>query len=422
MKNMLPPALQHRRYRLLWFGLLTSIVGNRMQFAAVLWHINTINGEAIALGGLGLVRILPILIFSLLAGVVADVVNRRRLMLLTQGVLALMSLFLGWLTLRGIESLWAIYAIMAASAAVSAFDLPARQSLVPNLVPRHNLTNAFSMNAIAFQFGSIVGPALAGLVLANTNMAYAYFINALSYIAVIVALIRMGPVEQETVDRGTITQGRFLRSIAEGLRFVVGQPIIFSSMLLDFFATFFSSATYLLPIFATDILHVDAVGYGWLLAAPAVGAGLVSLVLAFYRTIRRQGVVLLISVAGFGIATVVFGVSRTFWLTFLALAFTGVTDGISVIIRNTVRQLQTPDNLRGRMTSVNQMFFRGGPQLGEMEAGIVGQLFGAPLAVISGGIACLIAVAALALRYPELRNFQGDEPIQAGKSAIQPNA
>jgi MFS family permease len=278
------------------------------------------------------------------------------------------------------------------------------------------------MNAIAFQFGSIVGPALAGLVLANTNMAYAYFINALSYIAVIVALIRMGPVEQETVDRGTIMQGRFLRSIAEGLRFVVGQPIIFSSMLLDFFATFFSSATYLLPIFATDILHVDAVGYGWLLAAPAVGAGLVSLVLAFYRTIRRQGVVLLISVAGFGIATVVFGVSRTFWLTFTALAFTGVTDGISVIIRNTVRQLQTPDNLRGRMTSVNQMFFRGGPQLGEMEAGIVGQLFGAPLAVISGGIACLIAVAALALRYPELRNFQGDEPIQAGKSAVQPNA
>jgi MFS family permease len=422
MKNLLPPALQHRRYRMLWFGLLTSIVGNRMQFAVVLWHINTINGEAIALGGLGLVRILPILIFSLVAGVVADVANRRRLMLLTQGVLALMSLLLGWLTLRGMESLWAIYAIMAASAAVSAFDLPARQSLVPNLVPRHNLTNAFSMNAIAFQFGSIVGPALAGLVLANTNMAYAYFINALSYIAVIVALIRMGPVEQETVDRGTIMQGRFLRSIAEGLRFVVGQPIIFSSMLLDFFATFFSSATYLLPIFATDILHVDAVGYGWLLAAPAVGAGLVSLVLAFYRTIRRQGVVLLISVAGFGIATVVFGVSRTFWLTFTALAFTGVTDGISVIIRNTVRQLQTPDNLRGRMTSVNQMFFRGGPQLGEMEAGIVGQLFGAPLAVISGGIACLIAVAALALRYPELRNFQGDEPIQAGKSAVQPNA
>jgi MFS family permease len=421
MRKWIPPALQHRRYRLLWFGMLTSIVGNRMQFAAVLWHINTISGEAIALGGLGLVRILPIIFFSLVAGTVADVLNRRSLILLTQSGMALMSLLLGWLTLRGMDSLWAIYAIMAASAAVSAFDLPARQSLVPNLVPRNTLTNAFSMNAIASQFGSIVGPALAGLVLANANLAAAYFINALSYLAVIVALIRMGPVEQETLDRGVISQHRFAASIAEGLRFVIRQPIIFSSMLLDFFATFFSSATYLLPIFATNILHVDAAGYGWLVSAPSVGAGLVSLLLAFYRKLRRQGPVLLISVAGFGIATVVFGISRSFWLTFVALAFTGVTDGISMIIRNTVRQLQTPDNLRGRMTSVNQMFFRGGPQLGELEAGIVAQWFGAPIAVVSGGIACLIAVAAIALRYPQLRNYSGDEPIVAGKSLAQPS-
>ncbi len=422
MKKWIPPAMQHRRYRLLWFGMLTSVVGNRMQFAAVLWHINTISGEAIALGGLGLVRIVPILFFSLVAGTVADVLNRRSLMFLTQGGMALMSLLLGWLTLRGMESVWAIYAIMAASAAVSAFDLPARQSLIPNLVPHNKLANAFSMNAIAWEFGAIVGPALAGLVLANMNIAFAYFINALSYLAVIVALIRMGPVEQETIYRGGVSQRRLAASIAEGLRFVVRQPIIFSSMLLDFFATFFSSATYLLPIFATDILHVDAVGYGWLVAAPSVGAGLVSLLLAFHRTIRHQGSVLLISVAGFGIATVVFGVSRSFWLTFVALAFTGVTDGISMIIRNTVRQLQTPDKLRGRMTSVNQMFFRGGPQLGELEGGIVAQWFGAPIAVVSGGIACLVAVAAIASRYPQLRNYRGDEPIIAGRSLAQHSA
>jgi MFS family permease len=419
MMSRIPAALQHRRYRLLWFGLLTSIVGSRMQFAAVLWHINTISGEAIALGGLGLVQIVPILFFSLMAGTVADVVNRRSLMFLTQGGLALMSLLLGWLTLRGVESVWVIYAIMAAYASISAFDLPARQSLVPNLVPRDTLTNAFSMNAIAFQFGSIVGPALAGVVLANLNMAYAYFINAVSYFAVIVALIRMGPVEQETIDRRAMTQRQFISSIVEGLRFVIGQPIIFSSMLLDFFATFFSSATFLLPIFATDILNVDAVGYGWLVSAPSVGAGLISLILAFYRTLRRQGPLLLISVAGFGIATIVFGLSRSFWLTFVALAFTGITDGISVIIRNTVRQLQTPDNMRGRMTSVNQMFFRGGPQLGELEAGAVAQWFGAPFAVISGGIACLVAVTAIAWRYPQLRQYNGDEPIVAGRSMAQ---
>ncbi len=419
MKNWALPALRHRRYRLLWFGLLASIVGSRMQFAAVLWHINTISGEAIALGGLGLVQIVPILFFSLVAGTVADVINRRSLMFLTQGGMALMSLLLGWHTLRGMESVWTIYAIMAASAAVSAFDLPARQSLVPNLVPRDTLTNAFSMNAIASQFGSIIGPALAGLVLAHTNIAYAYLINAFSYTAVIVALIRMGPVDQEAIDHGSITRHPFAARIAEGLRFVARQPIIFSSMLLDFFATFFSSATFLLPIFATNILHVDVVGYGWLVAAPAAGAGLVALVLAFFRKLRRQGPTLLISVAGFGIATVIFGVSRSFWLTFVALAFTGVTDGISVIIRNTVRQLQTPDNLRGRMTSINQIFFRGGPQLGELEAGVVAQWFGAPLAVVSGGIACLAAVAAIALRYPQLRNYSGDEAIMAGRSIVK---
>jgi len=419
MKNRIPTALQHRRYRLLWFGLLISIVGSRMQFAAVLWHINTISGEAIALGGLGLVQIAPILFFSLMAGTVADVVNRRKLMFLTQGGMALMSALLGWLTLHGVDSVWAIYAIMAAYASISAFDLPARQSLVPNLVPRDTLTNAFSMNAIAFQFGSIMGPALAGIVLANLNMAFAYFINAASYMAVIVALIRMGPVEQDTIDRKTMTQRQFVASIAEGLRFVVGQPIIFSSMLLDFFATFFSSATFLLPIFATDILRVDAVGYGWLVSAPSIGAGLISLMLAFYRTLRRQGPLLFISVAGFGIATIIFGVSRSFWLTFAALAFTGITDGISVIIRNTVRQLQTPDNMRGRMTSVNQTFFRGGPQLGELEAGAVAQLFSAPIAVISGGVACIAAVMVIAWRYPQLRRYNGDEPIVAGRSLPQ---
>jgi MFS family permease len=422
MSGWVPPALQHRRYRLLWFGLLASIVGSRMQFAAVLWHINTISGEAIALGGLGLVRIVPVLFFSLVAGTVADLLNRRSLMLLTQAGMALLSLLLGWLTLRGIGSLWTIYAIMAASAAVASFDLPARQSLVPNLVPREALTNAFSMNSIASQFGAIVGPALAGLVLAKTNLALAYFINALSYLAVIAALIRMGPVEQEVVDRSSAGQQRFRARVSAGLRFVIAQPIILSSMLLDFFATFFSSATYLLPIFATDILNVDAVGYGWLVAAPSVGAGLVSIPLAFYRDLRRQGPVLLISVAGFGIATIVFGISRSFWLTFVALAFTGATDTVSMIIRNTMRQLQTPDHLRGRMTSVNQMFFMGGPQLGELEAGVVAQFFGAPIAVISGGLACLASVAGIALRFPQLGRYNGDEPILAGGSLAKRGA
>ena len=421
MRGRLPPALQHRRYRLLWLGLMISVIGTQMQLAAVLWHINKLSGEAIALGGLGLVGILPILLFSLIAGVVADALNRRVLMFMTNIGMASMSLLLGFLTLRGLNNVWAIYAIMAASAAISAFDLPARQSLVPSLVPRDLLTNAFSLSAIAFQMGCILGPALAGLVLANFNIAFAYFIDAVSYLAVILALIRMGPVAQEPMDVDNAVGRRMLESVRDGLRFVIRQPIILSSMLLDFFATFFSSATYLLPIFATQILGVGVVGYGWLVAAPAIGAGLAAILLAFVRSIRRQGPILLICVAGFGFATIMFGLSRTFWLTFIALAFTGVTDSVSVIIRNTIRQILTPDNMRGRMTSVNQMFFRGGPLFGEVEAGVVGQWLGAPFAVVSGGIACLLSVGFIAARFPQLRAYNGDEPILAGRTIPQPS-
>jgi len=413
---MLPPALRHRRYRLLWLGLMVSIAGTQMQSAAILWHVNELSGLPIALGMVGLVRILPVLIFSLMAGVAADFFNRRRVLLLTQSCLALLALSLGVLTDRGLDRLWVVYAITAASAAVASFDLPARQALVPNLVPPEILSNAFSLNSIAFQVGAILGPALGGLVLAQLGLAYAYWINAFSYLAVIAALLLMGPVAQARMAGTRSSAGEclplahLLRSIREGMRFVGHQPIILSSMLLDFFATFFSSATFLLPIFAKQILAVGVVGYGWLVAAPAIGAASVAAVIAFYgRPIRRQGRVLLAAVVGFGLATVVFGLSRQFGLTFAALILTGATDGISTIIRNTIRQLQTPDHLRGRMTSVNQIFFMGGPQLGELEAGLVAQWLGAPFSVVTGGLGCLLGIALIAARFPQLGRYDGSE-------------
>jgi MFS family permease len=231
----------------------------------------------------------------------------------------------------------------------------------------------------------------------------------------------MGPVAQEPMEAESVNGRRLMESVRDGLRFVIRQPIILSSMLLDFFATFFSSARYLLPIFATQILGVGVVGYGWLVAAPAIGAGFAAILLAFYRSIRNQGPLLLICVAGFGIATITFGLSNIFWLTFVALTLTGVTDSISTIIRNTIRQILTPDNMRGRMTSVNQMFFRGGPLFGEVEAGVVAQWFGAPFAVVSGGIACLLSVGFIAARFPQLRAYNGDEPIVAGRTVPQPS-
>jgi MFS family permease len=334
----------------------------------------------------------------------------------TQAGLAILSALLGVLTWLRLDSLGVVYVIVALLAATSTFDLPARQSLVPNLVPREDLTNAFSLTSIAFQVGSIAGPALGGIVLARLGVAYAYWINALTYLAVLVALVRMGDVPQKPMREAGRAAGprAFFHDAFEGLRFVRSQPIIFSTMLLDFFATFFSSATALLPIFARQILGVGAIGYGWLVAAPAVGAASAALVVTWRRHIPSQGRVLLLAVTGFGLATVVFGLSRAFWLTFAALAVTGVTDGVSMIIRNTIRQLRTPDHLRGRMTSVNQMFFMGGPQLGELEAGTVAQLWGAPLSVVSGGIGCLLAVLWVRLRFPQLSAYRGTEPILAG--------
>ena len=408
----LPPALRHRRFRLLWLGLIISVAGTQMQIAAILWHVNELSGEPIALGGVGLARIAPVLVFSLLAGALADTWNRRRLMLLTQTTLALLAALLGWITRSGYDTVWAIYGVTAVAAGVTAFDLPARQSLIPNLVPREHLTNAFSLGSIAFQSGAILGPALGGLVLARLGLDWAYWINAVSYLAVIVALLLMGPVPQEkslSADGGVN-----LSAVVEGVRFIRGQPIVLSSMLLDFFATFFSSATALLPIFAKEILRVGPVGYGWLVSAQSVGAVCAALVISIRGQIAGQGKMLVRAVAVFGVATVVFGLSRNYWLTFGALAVAGASDAVSTILRNTIRQLQTPDRLRGRMVSVTQIFFMGGPQLGELEAGLVAQVFGAPLSVVSGGLGCLLAVAWVTRKWPALSGYHGDEAMVAG--------
>ena len=412
---MLPPALRHRRYRLLWLGLLISIAGTQMQSAAVLWQVNELNPAPAALAGVGAARIFPILLLSLPAGVVADVLNRRRLMAVTQATLALLASVLALLSLTGRISLASVYAVILVSSAATSFDLPARQSLVPNLVPRGDLANAFSMNSIAFQVGAITGPALGGFVIARWGVGYAYAFNAVTYLAVLAALAAMGPVTQAPIGlpgsqvRAALQPRRLLTSIREGLGFVTGQTMILSSMLLDFLATFFSSATVLLPIFAKTILRVGALGYGWLVAAPAVGAATAAVCLTFARRIRRQGPILLAAVGVFGAATIVFGLSGTFWLTFAALAVTGAADAVSTILRNTIRQLLTPDSLRGRMTSVNQMFFLGGPQLGDLEAGLLAQWIGAAGSVVAGGIGCLVAAAWVVRRFPDLRRYDGDE-------------
>jgi MFS family permease len=406
-------ALSHRNFRLLWVGQLISFSGTTMQTAAILWHVSLLvpAHKGLALGMVGLVRVIPIVIFSIFSGIVADAFDRRRLMLLTQTTMALFAGILALLTFNGIAAVWPVYLLTGLGAAAGSFDSPARQSLIPVLVPRHHMSNAISLNTSMFQIASVVGPSLSGVVIATLGVGWAYALNSLSFLVVILAIVLMRDVPAHG-ERGKLVIGR--RAAGEGLRFVFSSPMIRSTMLLDFFATFFSSAMTLLPIFAQDILRVGPKGYGWLYAAPSVGAVAASLcMIPMVDRIHRRGAVLLWAVTGYGAATLLFGFSRTFWLTFVCLALTGATDTVSMVLRNIIRQFETPDRLRGRMTGVSMVFFMGGPQLGELEAGLVANWFGAPFSVITGGAACLAATAWIAAKTPALVRYRKEKSAGA---------
>ena len=383
-----------------------------MQTWALFWHIRSLTEAPIALGAVGLARIVPIVVFSLIGGSIADSLNRKTILYVTQSVMALTAFTLAFLTITDNIVLWHMYALTAIQALALSFDSPARQSIVPNLLPKSELPNAFSMSSIAFQIGSVLGPALSGFVIAYLGQSATYFINGLSYGAIFVALFLMGNIPQQIAKTGQ--KAISIKAIREGIDFIISQPMILSTMLIDFFATFFSATKTLMPIVARDVLKVGAVEYGWLSASISLGAAIASLVVSQMKEIRKQGLVFLVSVMIFGFSTILFGLSRNLFFAMFALAMIGAADSVSMIIRNTIRQLLTPDYIRGRMVSINQIFFMGGPQLGEIEAGLVAQFFGAPFAIVSGGVGCMIAVAWVARRWPVIISYNGDEAIEAG--------
>ena len=406
MSIQVPPSLHYRKYAYLWGGMMISNAGSQMQIWSLFWHVRTLSDQPAALSIIGLVRFVPVVVFALFGGLIADRYDRRKVMFLAQSVMMLSAIALALLTWSGQIQLWHIYLITGIQAIATVFDLPARQALIPNLLPREVLPNAFSLNSIAGSIGAIIGPALSGLVIASLGQGYTYFFNAISFVAVLAAIVAMGPVAQGTSQANRAVPG--FRAIGDGVRFILSKPIIMSSMVLDFFATFFSSANTLLPFVARDILHVSEIEYGWLAAAQSVGAVAAGLVLSQRASLPRQGLTLLGAVVVFGLATTFFGLSQVFWLTFLMLAIIGGSDTVSTVIRNTVRQLQTPDDMRGRMVSINQIFFQGGPQLGEVEAGLVAQFFGVPMAIITGGLGCILTAGLIGRFWPQLRKYDGE--------------
>ncbi|HEY0607035.1 MAG TPA: MFS transporter [Herpetosiphonaceae bacterium] len=395
-------AFRHHDFRLLWFGQIVSQAGSQMTIVAISWQLYELTNNPLSLGLIGLFRIIPLLIFSLGSGVLADAFDRRKLMLLSQATSMIMAAILAATTYFGLASAALIYAVILLSSTANTFDLPARQALIPSLVPREHLTNALSLNIIGWQIATIVGPTIGGLLLAwRGNADAVYAIDAISFGAVIVSLLLMRTRHIVSAEKRNISLGAAL----EGLRFVRGTPILFWTMALDFIATFFAGAMTLLPVFARDILLVDERGLGILYAMPSVGAVLTGLLMAWIGNVRHQGPIILWSVAVYGLCTAIFGVSTSFVLSCVMLAGIGAADTISMVIRNTLRQTLTPDELRGRMVSVNQLFFAGGPQLGEVEAGVVARLLGASVAVWTGGVACILGVLLIGLGVPSLRRY-----------------
>jgi len=401
MKPKRFPALHYRDFRIWWIGQFISMIGNQMQTVAINWHIYVLTHSAFALGLIGLMRFLPFLMCGVFAGLVVDRFNRKYTSLVIQVLLMALSFLLTILTLMKTITPLGIYLITALYTIAYAFDVPTRESFIANLVRKEHLQNAFSLNVILRETAFVIGPAITGFLIASSGVGIVYILNVLSYLAIIISLLLVR--HPGTIENVSATFS--FDAIKKGISFVRSTTIIWSTMLLDFFSAFFSEATTLLPIFAKDILQVGPQGLGILYAAPSLGAVVAGLFMAHHDRISRQGKLLLTGIVCYAAGTICFGLSHWFILSCLALLVVGAGDSISTILRNLIRQARTPDHLRGRMVAINMIFYMGGPQLGEFEAGVVAALIGAPLSVIIGGISTLAVVSIMAAKIPILQKY-----------------
>jgi MFS family permease len=375
-------ALRHRDFAIYWGGSVLSLVGTQFTTVAMAWQIYELTNSPLELGLLGLARGAPMLILLLFGGLLADAVNRRHLMMATQIGQMCVSAGLAVITLVGSVSPPILYAASLLLALFSSLEQPARTAIIPNLVPREDLTSALALSGTQRHVATILGPSLAGLLLAHSGAAVCYVVDGVSWLAMLAALAIMRPLAQIAGGRGAVS----MQALREGLHFVWTHPVILSMMALDFSQNFFGSARALLPIYARDILDVGPQGLGLLYSANSVGAVVMATVMAVRGHVRRAGAWVLVSVALYGVFMTLFGISHVFWFSFLMLAAAGAANAVSFVLRNTINQLLTPDEIRGRVTSVNSMFTNTGPQLGQFEAGALASVIGAVSATAVGGL------------------------------------
>ena len=394
--------LRHRDFRLFWTGLLLSSVGSQFTTVAMAWQIYELTDSPLQIGLIGLARAVPQIAILLFGGLLADAVNRRRLMMLTQASLFAVSSALALLTLVGGATPLRLYVATMFLALFSSLEAPSRQAIVANLVPREDLSRALAMHSSQRQIAVIAGPSVAGLVLAFAGPALCYAVDAFSWLIMLAALAL---IRTRLPERGGWRMVS-LNALGAGLRFVWRHPVIFPLLIMDFGANLFGTVRALLPVFARDILLVGPEGLGVLYAASAVGSLLGAVGFSLLGRTSRAGRWILGGVTVYGVCVILFAQSQSFWLSVICLIGYGIGDTISAILRATINQLSTPDELRGRMASIHSLFTNSGPQLGQFQAGALASLFSAEIAATSGGLIILLIVAVLTLGFPKVREYR----------------
>ncbi|MDB5114360.1 MAG: hypothetical protein JWL78_1430 [Chloroflexi bacterium] len=402
----LTPLRASRDFRLLWSGQLVSTMGRQVTAVAVPYQVYQLTGSTLAVGLLGLVQMVPLILCSLIGGAVADAVDRRRLLLASNSLLALCSLLYVAGAVHGHPPLAALYAVSAVAAGLSAVDQPARSATVPNLVPREQLPAAVALMFGLFQAALIVGPAVGGLVIARLGLGAAYLVDVLSFGAAITAVALIGPQPPRHERREPP-----LRAIRSGLRFARRQPVILAGFAIDLDAMIFGMPRALFPALAASSFHTGPSGLGLLYAAPGAGAVAAILVTGWLGRVRRLGRVVIGAVAMWGVAIAGFGLVGSLPVALALLAVAGAADSVSAVCRSTMLQTLTPDHLRGRMSATYSMVVMGGPYAGDVEAGAVAAAWGPRVSVVSGGLLCVLGAGLVAAAFPALHRYSADTAV-----------
>ena len=407
-------AFRYRDYRLYAIGGTLNALGAQMQSITIGWEIYERTHSALSLGLVGLVQAAPVILLSLPAGQVADRYNRRVILLIALVLSALCSLGLAVLSYAHGPIEW-MYLLLLGFGIIGAFSGPVTASILPQLVPAPVFSNAVTWNSTRWQLAATIGPALGGFVIAIGHSAIPVYLITASTTLWFFGFVCALRTRQAERAAETVT----FASLLAGIHFVRDSKLILATITMDMFAVLFGGATALLPIFAKDILHVGPSGLGWLRAAPAVGALVMALTLAHLPPMRKAGKSLLWAVAGFGAATIVFGLSRNFWLSLVMLAITGALDNISVVVRHTLVQVLTPDHMRGRVSAVNNMFIGTSNELGEFESGMMAKFFTPAGSVVIGGIGTILVVLGVAALWPQVRGLGALQDVQPEDDAVE---